>query len=86
MAYNIPGVVVTAVKMASGNVRMDFLDARGPGGGTLGQLRFSVVIPAADFTSFNTTVNGGATNATLTKAYAQDAFPVDYPDGYILSV
>ena len=28
-------------------------------------------VPAADFTAFNTTVNGGANGATLTKSYGQ---------------
>jgi len=40
-----------------------------------------VAIPSADFTSFNTTVNGGATAATLTRVYAQDSAPNDLPLG-----
>lgn len=80
MAVNIPGIAVTATKNASGTVRLDFystLDALNPAA----DLRFAVVIPSADFTSFNTTVNGGATGATLTKVYAQDLNRGDYVNG-----
>jgi len=78
MPFNIPGLTITATKMASGTVQLQFystLDGLNSDGG----LRFAVVIPAADFTSFNTTVNGGATGANLTKTYAQDANRQDYP-------
>ena len=37
---------------------------------------------SADFTSFNTTVNGGATGATLTVTYAENVRVVDYPNTY----
>lgn len=80
MAVNIPGLSVVGLKMASGNVRLDFyasLDGVNPGA----ELRFAVVIPAADFTSFNTTVNGGATGATLTRSYTQDLNRGDYANG-----
>ena len=84
MSFNIPGVSVVGTKMASGNVRLDFYDLNGPGGAnSLGDLRFSVVIPSADFTSFNTTVNGGSAGATLTKNYSQDANQGDYIRGFI---
>ncbi len=79
MAVNIPGVFVTATKMASGNVQLVFFGSF-DGVNTDSSIRFAVVIPAADFTSFNTTVNGGATGATLNKAYAQDANRGDYPN------
>jgi len=48
-----------------------------------GDIQYAVVIPAADFTSFNTTVNGGAAGATLTKVYAENTNQGDYafPDG-----
>jgi len=75
MPVNIPGISVIGLKMASGNVQMIF---QNPNGG----IRFAVVIPAADFTSFNTTVNGGATNATLTTTYTQDQNRGDYPFEY----
>jgi len=39
-------------------------------------------MPSADVTSVNTNVNGGATGATRTFTYAQNAFTVDYPLGY----
>ena len=82
MAVNIPGFTVTATKNASGTVRLDFystLDGVNPSA----DLRFAVVIPSADFTSFNTTVNGGSTGATLTKVYAQDANRGDYLPGTV---
>ena len=62
--------------MASGNVQLLFQRPNG-------DVRFAVVIPAANFTSLNTTVNGGSTNATLTFPYAQDQFPNDFPAGFI---
>ena len=74
---DIPAVSVVATKMASGTVQMQFqgsLDGLNPNG----QIRFVVVIPAADFTSFNTTVNGGAAGATLTKVYAENVNVTDY--------
>jgi len=77
MAVNIPGCFITATKMASGNVRLTILGSV-DGVNSDGAIRFALVIPAADFTSFNTTVNGGATNTTLSKAYAQDANRGDY--------
>lgn len=80
MAVNIPGIAVVALKMASGNVRLDFYST-GDGLNANADLRFAVVIPAADFTSFNTTVNGGATNATLTRVYAEDLNRGDYASG-----
>jgi hypothetical protein len=76
MAINIPGVSVIGTKMASGNVQLVF---QNPSGG----VRYCVVIPNADFTSFNTTVNGGSTGATLTKTYAQDLNNSDYPTEYV---
>jgi hypothetical protein len=78
MAINIPGVTVIATKMASGNVQMLF---QNPNSG----IRYCIVIPAADFTSFNTTVNGGSTGATLTRSYAQDQNNNDYPMEYVSS-
>jgi hypothetical protein len=79
MTMNIQAVTVIATKMASGTVQLLF---QNPSGG----IRFISVIPAADFTSFNTTVNGGATGATLTRTYTQDQFPVDYPLEAVLEV
>lgn len=85
MSYNVPGIAVIMTKMASGNVQVVFQNGNGAIGGqpVAGDLRFSVVIPAADFTSFNTTVNGGATGASLTKVYAQDLNQGDYPYGAV---
>jgi hypothetical protein len=81
MSVTILSHAVIATKMADGNVQLiiqSSLDGLNPSG----DLQYALVIPSADFTSFNTTVNGGATGATLTRTYAQDAFKVDYPLGY----
>lgn len=74
---DIQAVAVVATKMASGNVQLVFYDSK-DGLNPHGQVRFAVVIPAADFTSFNTTVNGGAAGAALTKVYAENANQGDY--------
>lgn len=78
MPQNIPAISVTGTKMASGTVQLVFT--------INGAVRFACVIPSADFTSFNTTVNGGATNATLTKTYTQDQNIGDYPFEYVPGV
>jgi hypothetical protein len=75
-----PGVkalAVIATKMASGTVQLAFYDSL-DGLNPYAQMRFVVVIPSADFTSFNTTVNGGAAGATLTKVYAENVNATDY--------
>lgn len=79
MAVNIPGISMICTKMASGNVQIVFQSSN-DGVNPAADIRFAVVVPAADFTSFNTTVNGGATNATLTRSYAQDLNRGDYPN------
>jgi hypothetical protein len=79
MAGDIQAVAVVATKMASGNVQLQFyssFDGLNPNG----DLRFAAVIPAANFTSLNTTVNGGATGATLTFVYAENTNRGDYPN------
>ena len=76
MAINIPGFTLIATKMASGNVQLCFLN---PNSG----LRYCAVVTSANFTSMNTTVNGGSTGAALTFTYAQDANPSDYPVEYV---
>lgn len=75
MPYNIPAVNVVATKMASGNVQLVFTHAAG-------DVRFAAVIPAADFTSMNTNVNGGSTGATRSFSYAQDQNQGDFPQGF----
>jgi hypothetical protein len=65
--------------MASGNVQLVIYSSQ-DGLNANADLRFAVVIPSADFTSFNTTVNGGSTGATLTKVYTQDQNRGDYPN------
>lgn len=79
---DILAVAVVCTKMASGTVQMQF-QGSSDGLNAAGNIRFAVVIPAADFTSFNTTVNGGAAGATLTKVYAENTNQGDYnaPDG-----
>lgn len=74
---NIKAAAVTMTKMASGNVQIQVFDSL-DGLNAYGGLRFALVIPAADFTSFNTTVNGGAAGAALTKVYAENANATDY--------
>lgn len=76
MPQGIPAVTVTGVKQADGSVQLSFYNQNGG-------LRYSANIPNANFTSLNTTVNGGATGATLSFSYAQDANNVDYPAGYV---
>lgn len=83
MSFNVPAVNVVTTKLASGNVRFDFYDGNGPGGTPVGDLRFSVVMTAANVTAINTTVNGGSAGATLTQPYAQDANQGDYLRGYL---
>ena len=85
MSYNVPAVAVIMTKMASGNVQVVFQNGNGAVGNTptTGDIRFSVVIPAADFTSFNTTVNGSSTGANLTRVYTQDQNQGDYPYGAV---
>lgn len=51
-----------------------------------GMVRFEFPIPAADFTSINTTTNGGATGATQTFNYAQDANRAVYDPGFFQEV
>jgi hypothetical protein len=82
MAINIRAFILKATKMASGNVRLDIYNTN-DGLNSNGNLRQSFVIPAANFTSINTTVNGGSTDATLSFAYAEDANRNDYLSGYV---
>lgn len=86
MSYNVPAVNVVTTKLADGNVRFDFYDGNGPGGVSLGDLRFSCVMTSANVTAINTTVNGGSTGASLTQGYAQDANQADYPRGTTFEV
>ena len=60
------------LKNADGTVTLQFV---APNGG----VRYAHTFPSADFTSINTTTNGGATNTTQTFVYAQDAAKADYP-------
>lgn len=76
----IPAFQIVATKISTAgvaNVRLDILRNGG--------IVMSVCIPAADFTSLNTTVNGGSAGATLTLSYAQDTSRPDYGVGLIVS-
>ena len=74
---DVLAVSVVATKMASGTVQLQFVSSV-DGLNPSGDLIFVCVIPSADFTSFNTTVNGGAAGATLTKTYAENLNANDY--------
>lgn len=76
MAINIPGVSCTMTKLADANIQIVLTN---PNGG----VRFAYVCTAAQFTAWNTTVNGGATGAAITVTNAQDLFASDYPVEYV---
>jgi hypothetical protein len=78
MPQNIPAMTLSATKAVSGAVHLQFI--------INGAIRFAFSIPSADFTSLNTTVNGGAGGTNITKAYAQDLNPQDYALGFIEGV
>lgn len=67
MPAGMPAYSVVMTKQASGDVQVLVQNANGG-------IVSAFAIPNADFTSFNTTVNGGSTGATLTKSYTQDQF------------
>lgn len=81
MSVNVIARSVIMTKMASTTVQV-VVQASSDGLNPNGDINFVMVIPAADFTSFNTTVNGGAAGTTLTRTYAENAFNGDYPAGY----
>jgi hypothetical protein len=85
MAINIKAVVIRATKQASGTVLIEAF-ATNDGLNSNGNLKWAVVLPSADVTSINTTVNGGAAGATLSFVYAEDAHRNDYPAGFITPV
>lgn len=76
MPFTVNGVQVVATKLASGNVQFLFQTP-------LGGIVYSIVLPSADVTAINTTVNGGSTGASLTKQYQQDMNKNDYPQHYV---
>jgi hypothetical protein len=75
-AFQVVGTKISTTDTPK-NVRLDILR----NGGVV----FSVCIPQTDFTSLNTTVNGGSAGATLTLSYAQDTARADYGVGLIVS-
>lgn len=86
MPATIMAFQVTATKAASGSGNM-VLQFTHPGG----NLVFCAVIPSADFTTMNTSVNGGSagttqTFPTSTTFYTQDQNKGDYPTGYTVSL
>lgn len=78
---NVIARAVIMTKQASGNVQV-VVQSSSDGLNPNGDINYVFVVPSADFTSFNTTVNGGATGATLTKVYAENANVGDYPGGF----
>lgn len=82
MPVNVIARSVIMTKMASGTVQI-VVQSSSDGLNPNGDIGFAMVIPAADFTSFNTTVNGGATGATLTRTYAENVNAGDYPAGFM---
>jgi hypothetical protein len=78
---NIIARSIIMTKQASGNVQI-VIQSSSDGLNPNGDINFACVIASADFTSFNTTVNGGATGATLTKTYAENFASGDYPGQY----
>lgn len=75
MPATVPAVTLLATKQASNNVQLLFI--------INGANRFCFSVPTADFTALNTTVNGGAAGANISKSYAQDLNLADYPIGYV---
>lgn len=69
------GKGIIATKQADGSVQMQIYHGATSGGGRPGGAGTSLIttvnIPNADFTSLNTTVNGGAAGATLSFSYGQ---------------
>ena len=78
MPSDAVGVTITATKMASGNVQ--FVVSMN------GAIRDAFVLTAANVTSINTTVNGGAAGTNLSFVLAQDANLVDYPFQYTQAI
>lgn len=62
---------VVTLKNADGTVTLSFQSPNG-------MVRYQHTFPSADFTSINTTTNGGSAGATQTFVYAQDAARVNY--------
>lgn len=75
MPLTVVATTCIATKLASGNVQLIFQNA-------VGGIQFAVVLPSADVTAINTTVNGGSTGASVTKNYLQDQNKGDYPAHY----
>ncbi len=76
MPATVLAVTVITLKLANGDVLLKFQNPNG-------SVRFEHSFPAADFTSINTTTNGGATNATQTFTYAQDQNRGDYDQNIV---
>jgi hypothetical protein len=72
MPQAVLGTTLIATKTAGGGVQLLFQNA-------VGGIQFVAVIPAADFTAINTTVNGGSQGAQVTKQYNEDQNKSDYP-------
>ena len=75
MPATVVAVTVITLKQADGSVLLRF---QAPNGG----IRYEFPFPSADFTSINTTTNGGSTGATQTFTYGEDANRTDYDGSY----
>jgi hypothetical protein len=75
MPSTVVAVTVVTLKNADGSVLLRFQSPNG-------MVRYEFPFPSADFTSINTTTNGGATGATQTFTYGEDANRLDYDGSY----
>jgi hypothetical protein len=75
MPSTILATTVVTLKLANGDVLLIFQSPSGTE-------KFVFSFPSADFTSINSTTNGGSTGATQTFTYGQDANKADYPNSY----
>lgn len=74
---------VTVTKLtSSGNFLFVFSDGRGPGGTSLGQVRYTFSVPSADMATFAALTSGNSS----TKNYAQDLNQGDYPAATFVEV
>lgn len=83
MSYNQPACSLKVTKLASsGNFLFVFSDGNGPGGTSLGDVRFLFSVPSADMATFAALTSGNS----ATKNYAQDNNQADYPQGTFVEV
>lgn len=66
---------VVTLKLANGDVLLSFQDPNGT-------IKYMHSFTTSDFTSINTTTNGGSTGATQTFVYGENNLINDYPHDY----